>query len=139
LKEYEQRYSAYDLELTAVVHALKMWRHYLLGKKFLLLTDHSSLTNFFNQSSLNARQARWTTFLSEFDFEMKHLKGKENRVADALSRKLHCIYEVQISQVQSNIPEIIKEASLKDPEYTLFLWQQDKGSSKLKGEKSDLK
>lgn len=54
LKEYEQRYSAYDLELKTVVHALKMCGHYLLGKKFMLLTDHSSLTNFFNQSNLNA-------------------------------------------------------------------------------------
>lgn len=76
LKEYEQCYSAYDLELTAVVHALKVWQHYLLGKKFLLWTDHSSLTNFFNQSSLNDWQAKWTTFLSDFDFDMKHLKGK---------------------------------------------------------------
>eukprot|EP00253_Pinus_taeda_P022926 PITA_22926 len=55
LKEHEQKYSAYDLELTAVVHALKMWRHYLLGRKFLLLTDHHSLTNYFSQPTLNAR------------------------------------------------------------------------------------
>jgi len=78
LKEYEQRYSAYELKLIALVHVLKMWRHYLLGKKFLLLMYHINLTNFFNQSSLNSRQARWTTFLSEFDFGMKHLMGKEN-------------------------------------------------------------
>eukprot|EP00253_Pinus_taeda_P015686 PITA_15686 len=87
LKEHEQKYSAYDLELTAVIHALKMWRHYLLGRKFLLLTDHHSLTNYFSQPTLNTRQARWADFLSGFDFEIKHLKGKENRVADALSRK----------------------------------------------------
>ena len=55
------------------------------------------------------------TFLSEFDFEMKHLKGKENRVAAALSRKVHCMYEVQISQARSNNPTVIKEASIKDP------------------------
>lgn len=89
----------------------------------MLLTNHSSLTNFFNQSSLNARRTRWTMFLSEFDFEMKHLKGKENRVAGALSRKLHCIYEVQFSQARSNLLDIIIEASLKDLEYA-FLWQQ---------------
>jgi len=85
LKEYEQKYSAYDLELTDVIHALKMWRHYLIGKKFLLMTDHHSLTNYFKQPTLNARQARWSDFLSSFDFEIKHLKGKENRVMDALS------------------------------------------------------
>eukprot|EP00253_Pinus_taeda_P016078 PITA_16078 len=88
LKEHEQKYSAYDLELTAVIHALKMWRHYLVGRKFLLLTDHHSLTNYFSQPTLNARQARWVDFLSGFDFEIKHLQGKENRVADALSRKV---------------------------------------------------
>lgn len=48
LKEYEQLYSSYNLELTIVVHALKMWQHYLLGKKFMLLKDHNDLTNFFN-------------------------------------------------------------------------------------------
>eukprot|EP00253_Pinus_taeda_P020519 PITA_20519 len=64
LKEHEQKYSAYDLELAAVIHALKMWRHYLLGRKFLLLTDHHSLTNYFSQPTLNTRQARWADFLS---------------------------------------------------------------------------
>eukprot|EP00253_Pinus_taeda_P022460 PITA_22460 len=87
LKEHEQKYSAYDLELATVIHALKMWWHYLMGRKFLLLTDHHRLTNYFSQPTLNARQAQWVDFLSGFDFDIKHLKGKENRVADALSRK----------------------------------------------------
>jgi len=76
LKEHEQKYSAYDLELAAVRHALKMWRHYLMGKKFLLLTDHHSLTSYFSEPTLNARQARWADFLSGFDFDIKHLKGR---------------------------------------------------------------
>ena len=58
LKDHEQKYFAYDLELTAVIHALKVWRHYLLGRKYLLLTDHHSLTNYFSQPTLNARQGR---------------------------------------------------------------------------------
>jgi len=58
------------------------------------MTNHSSLTNFFKQPNLNARQARWIVFLSEFDFDIKHLKGEENRVVDGLSRKLCCVYEI---------------------------------------------
>ena len=68
-----------------------MWRHYLIGKKFLLMTNHHSLTNYFIQPTLNARQADWVDFLSGFHFEIKHLKGKENRVTNKLSRKVHCI------------------------------------------------
>eukprot|EP00253_Pinus_taeda_P017986 PITA_17986 len=117
LKEHEQKYSVYDLELTAVIHALKMWRHYLVGRKFLLLTDHHSLINYFSQPTLNARQARWVDFLSGFDFEIKHLQGKENRVADALSRKVQHLYEVSVSGWKSSILEMVKEASGQDVNY----------------------
>eukprot|EP00253_Pinus_taeda_P017239 PITA_17239 len=117
LKEHEQKYSAYDLELTAVIHALKMWRHYLIGRKFLLMTDHHSLTSYLSQPTLNARQARWVDFLGNFDFEIKHLKGKENRVADALSRKVHCIYEIGISQGWSTLDQEIEEAATQDQIY----------------------
>ena len=77
--------SVYDLELDVVIHALKMWRHYLLGKKFTLMIDHISLKYFFSQIDLNDRQARWLSFLSEFDMDIKHIKGKENKIVDALS------------------------------------------------------
>eukprot|EP00253_Pinus_taeda_P035992 PITA_35992 len=116
-KEHEQKYSAYDLELAAVIHALKMWRHYLMGRKFLLLTDHHNLTNYFSQPTLNARQARWVDFLSGFDFDIKHLQGKENRVADTLSWKIQSLYEVSISEWKSPFLEIIKEISDQDTEY----------------------
>eukprot|EP00253_Pinus_taeda_P019879 PITA_19879 len=117
LKEHEQKYSAYDLELATVIHALKMWRHYLMGRKFLLHTDHHSLTNYFSQPTLNARQARWVDFLSGFDFDIKHLQGKENKVADALSRKVQNLYEVSISGWKSPFLEIIKEIADQDTEY----------------------
>ena len=77
LKIHEHNYSAYDLELAAVIHALKMWQHYLLGKKFTLMTDHISLKYFFSQTDLNARQARWLSFLSEFDMDIKMSREKK--------------------------------------------------------------
>eukprot|EP00253_Pinus_taeda_P010727 PITA_10727 len=117
LKEHEQKYSAYDLELTAVIHALKMWRHYLFGRRFLLLTDHHNLTNYFSQPTLNARQARWADFLSGFDFDIKHLKGKENRVADALSQKVQCLYEITFSRWENSLQEMMKTTASQDAEY----------------------
>ena len=58
LKEHESKYVVHDLELAAMVHALKMWLHYLLEKQFLLLTDNTCVKILFTQSGLNARQAR---------------------------------------------------------------------------------
>ena len=88
----------HDLELAAVVHALKMWCHHLLGKKFLLLIGNSCVKHLFAHPGLNARQAQWMAFLSEFDFEVKHIKGKENKVVDALSRRTHEVYEIIVIQ-----------------------------------------
>ena len=61
LKEHERNYVTHDLELAAVIHALKMWQHYIMGKKFLLLTDNSRVKYMFNQPDLNARQAHSTS------------------------------------------------------------------------------
>jgi hypothetical protein len=80
LNEHEINYVTHDLELDAIVHALKMWRNYLLGRIFVLMTNHSGLRYFFDQTKINARQAIWMSLLSEFDFEINHIKGKENRV-----------------------------------------------------------
>jgi hypothetical protein len=83
LKEHERHYATHDLELAAIVHALKMWRHYLKGKKFDLRTYHNGLKYLFGQPTLNARERRCLEFLSEYDFDIKHIKGKENKVVDA--------------------------------------------------------
>ena len=88
MKEHEKNYATHDLELVAIVHALKMWRNYLMGRTFELRTNHCSLKYLFDQPTLNARKARWLEFLCEFDFEIKHIKGKENKLVDALSRKV---------------------------------------------------
>jgi hypothetical protein len=76
LNEHEIKYVTHDLELTAIVHSLKMWRHYLLGRRFMLMTYHSALRYLFDQPKLNTIQAKWMALLSEFDFEIKHIKGK---------------------------------------------------------------
>ena len=74
LKEHEKNYATHDLELATIVHSLKMWRHYLMGRKFELRIDHCGLKYLFDQPTLNARQATWLGFLCEFDFEIKHKK-----------------------------------------------------------------
>ena len=81
-----------DLGLTAIIHTLKMWQHYLIGSKFLLMSDNISLKYLFDQQNLNARHARWLYFLSEYDFEIKHIKGKENQVAYALIRHANLLF-----------------------------------------------
>ena len=73
LKEHEMNYATHDLELAAIVHALKMWRNYLMGRRFELRTDHYGLKYLLDQPTLNARKARWLEFLCEFDFEIKHI------------------------------------------------------------------
>jgi len=88
LKDHEKNYLTPDLELAAIIHALKKWRHYLLGRIFVLMSDHSGLRYLFEQPNLNSMQARWLAMVSEFDFEIRYIKGKENMVIDALSRKI---------------------------------------------------
>jgi hypothetical protein len=87
LKQYEQNYPTHDLELAAVVHALKIWRHYLYGSKCEIYTDHKSLKYFFTQKELNMRQRRWLELVKDYDCTISYHPGKANVVADALSRK----------------------------------------------------
>ena len=85
LKIHEKNYATYDLKLVAVIHALKMWCHHLIGRKFILMIDNKGLKYLLDQPNLNARKARWLAFLSEYDFEIQHIKGKENKVVYALN------------------------------------------------------
>jgi hypothetical protein len=103
LKEHENNYATHDLELAAIVHALKKWRHYLMGKRFELRIDHNGLKYLFDQPTLNARQSRWLEFLCEYDFDIKHIKGNENKVVDALSRKVHELKSTAINMYQTDI------------------------------------
>ena len=87
LKDHERNYPVHDLELAAVVFALKAWRHYLYGETFDVLSDHKSLSYIFTQRDLNLRQRRWLEYLSDYDFSLHYHPGKSNVVANVLSRK----------------------------------------------------
>ncbi|GKB01910.1 retrovirus-related pol polyprotein from transposon 17.6 [Tanacetum coccineum] len=86
LKTHEENYTTHDLELGAVVFALKIWRHYLYGTKCTVFTDHKSLQHILDQKELNMRQRRWLELLTDYDCEIRYHPGKANVVADALSR-----------------------------------------------------
>jgi hypothetical protein len=87
LKIHEKNYPTHDLELAAVFHALKTWRHYLYGQKCDIYTNHKSLKYIFTQSELNMRQWRWLGLIKDYELEIHYHPGKANVVADALSRK----------------------------------------------------
>ncbi|GJS65143.1 retrotransposon protein, putative, ty3-gypsy subclass [Tanacetum coccineum] len=107
LKPYEVNYPTHDLELTALVFALKIWRHYLYGETCDIFTDHKSLKYIFTQKELNMRQRRWLELLKDFDANIQYHPVKANVVAGALSRKnfgiLTCL------KIQ---PKIIKDLEL---------------------------
>ncbi|GJV44582.1 putative reverse transcriptase domain-containing protein [Tanacetum coccineum] len=86
LKVHEENYTTHDLELGAVVFALRLWRHYLYGTKCVVFTDHKSLRYILNQKELNLRQRRWIELLSDYDCEIRYHPRKGNVMADTLSR-----------------------------------------------------
>ena len=87
LNDVEKRYTVQEKEMTAVVHCLRTWRHYLLGSKFVVKTDNVATSYFLSQKKLSPKQARWQDFLAEFDMVWEYKPGRTNQVADALSRK----------------------------------------------------
>jgi hypothetical protein len=72
LRRHEEHYPTHDLELAAVVHALKIWHHYLLGNTCHLYTGHKSLKDIFTQSELNMRQRRWLELIKDYDLEIHY-------------------------------------------------------------------
>lgn len=85
----ETRYPVHEQELLAIIHALGTWRHYLLGSRFKVIvrTDHKSLQHFKTQPHLSGRQSRWKDIIANFDFDIEYVLGKDNIVADGLSRR----------------------------------------------------
>jgi hypothetical protein len=108
LRPHEQNYPTHDLELAAVVHALKTWRHYLMGTHYNIYTDHKSLKYIFTQADLNMRQRRWLELIKDYDLEVHYHLGKTNVVADALSEKSQCNCVVMDSRINTLCDELSK-------------------------------
>ncbi|CAM8878010.1 unnamed protein product [Rhodiola kirilowii] len=133
LNDTERRYTVQEKEMTAIIHCLRVWRHYLLGAKCVILTDNVATSYFQTQKKLSPKQARWQDFLAEFDYIMEYKHGRTNVVADALSRKAEL---ASISQVTSPLLEKIKEGLGADDQAQTILalinegktrrfWQED--------------
>ena len=108
-------YSVYDKELYALVRALETWQHYLWPKEFVIHSDHEALKYLKGQSKLNHGHAKWVEFIETFPYVVKYKKGKENIVADALSRK-----NILLNQLEVKVRgiEIIKELYPADHEFS---------------------
>ncbi|WVZ70191.1 hypothetical protein U9M48_018877 [Paspalum notatum var. saurae] len=151
LRKHEANYPTHDLELAAVVHALKIWRHYLLGNTCHIYTNHKSLKYILTQPELNMRQRRWLELIKDYDLEIQYHPGKANVVADTLSRKAHCNFiearptirvlccemdEVEIPAGQpAELYSIIIEPAIKD--LVIAAQKQDKGMAHIREGISD--
>jgi hypothetical protein len=129
LRPHEQNYPTHDLELAAVIHALKIWRHHLMGTKCHIYTNHKSLKYIFTQADLNMRQRRWLELIKDYDLEVHYHPGKANVVVDALSRKAHCsclsieaFNETLCWEMRKLNLEIISQGSLDHLSIEATLW-----------------
>jgi hypothetical protein len=111
LQKNELNYPTHGLELAAVVHALKIWRHYIMGTKCQVYTDHKSLKHIFTQKDLNVRQRRWLELIKDYDLEIHYHPSKANLVTDALSRKEH-VHSAVVAQLPDEIVEDFRRLNL---------------------------
>ncbi|WVZ80614.1 hypothetical protein U9M48_028073 [Paspalum notatum var. saurae] len=146
LRKHEVNYLTHDLELLAVVYALKKWRHYLLGNTCHIYTNHKSLKYIFTQPELNMRQRRWLELIKDYDLEVHYHPSKANVVADALSRKAHCnfiearptvrvlcceIGEIEMPTVlEAELYNLVLELTIKDQ--IIAAQRQDKGMAHIR-------
>jgi hypothetical protein len=88
-----------------------------MGKKFELRIDHSGLKYLFEQQTLNSMQTRWMEFLSEYEFDIKHIIGMKNKVVDALGRTIHALHATTINMCELDLKNRILEALILDEHY----------------------
>jgi hypothetical protein len=112
LHPHEENYPVHDLELAAMIYALKLWRHYLLGNRCEIYTDHKSLKYLFTQPSLNLRQQRWMETIADYDLGISYTPGKANVMADALSRKSYCD-NLMVKRAQPRLFEELRKLNLR--------------------------
>ncbi|KAG8503261.1 hypothetical protein CXB51_001217 [Gossypium anomalum] len=136
LKPHEKNYPTHDLELAAVVFALKIWRHYLYGEKCRIFTDHKSLKYLMNQKDLNLRQRRWLELLKDYDLVIDYHPGKANVVADALSRKfLFTLRAMNTGLALSDDGSILAEMRAK-PLFLQLIYDAQKNDSELRAKRT---
>jgi ribonuclease HI len=111
LRKHEFNYPTQHLELAAVVHALKIWRHYIMGTKYQVYTDHKSSKYIFTQKDLNLRQRYWLKLIKDYDLEIHYHPGKTNLVVDALSRKDH-VHAAIVAQLPDELAEDFEKLNL---------------------------
>ncbi|GJT34395.1 putative reverse transcriptase domain-containing protein [Tanacetum coccineum] len=114
LNIHEKNYATHDLELGAVMFALKIWRHYLHRTKSVIYTDHKSLQHIFSKKKLNMRQRHWIELFSDYDCKIRYHPGKANVVADAL-------------RLQKGMDEMIEQRSNGTLYYLGQIWVPLKG------------
>jgi ribonuclease HI len=111
LRKHELNYPTHDLELAAVVYALKIWRHYIMGTKCQVYTDHKSLKYIFTQKYLNLTQHRWLELIKDYDLDIHYHPSKENLVVDALTQKEH-VHAVIVAQLPNELVEDFERLNL---------------------------
>jgi hypothetical protein len=129
LRKHKVNYLTHDLELAVVVHALKIWRHYLMEKRCELYTNHKSLKYIFIQSDLNLRQRRWLKLIKNYDLEINYHPERANMVADALSQRYHANHLV----VKSIPSELCDEFTKLMIVANIGVVEMEVGSSLLQG------
>jgi hypothetical protein len=140
LRRHEEHYPIHDLELAAVVMALRKWRHYLLGNVVYIYINHKSLKYIFTQPDLNMRQRRWLELIKDYELEVHYHTGKANVVADALSRKAHCNYLPAVcSMGEESSTQVLPDLSLFNITLTPILRDEGMGHIRKRIQEDDPK